>query len=549
MNNTTKDGKLDKLSIISVTDTEDEIKVRVTKDYLNQLNKNNLPSATQIQRNLIALINAELEIENTIRPKGNKFRLIKKLESRQIADILLELHTIVKISLSDEFTNSDYDLLAIYQTSGINKGIYSTADADIRKVARTYNKSMKKREFEEICFILQDIVPRVKRNRDQDLIAVNNGIFNYKTKTLEPFRKDYISLSKSKVNYVNSPINPSIYNNKDNTTWDVESWIHELSDDDDVVNLLWEIIGAIIRPNVKWNKSAWFYSEKGNNGKGTLCHLMRNICGINSYASIPIEDFGKEFLLEPLIWSSAIIVDENNVGSYIDKAANLKAVVTNDMIQINRKFKTPIPYRFYGFMVQCLNELPRIKDKSNSFYRRQLFVPFLKSFEGIERKYIKSDYLNRKEVLEYVLHKVLNMNYYELSEPTACINMLNIYKEFNDPIRQFIDDVFPQFVWDLLPFSFLYDLYKAWFKENSPTGSPQGKNTFIKDLLNTLDEYPQWTCGNKRKTYRSNNKITKPEPLIKKYNLKNWMSDPNEKNLNKLCMPELKEFYRGITRI
>ena len=101
-------------------------------------------------------------------------------------------------------------------------------------------------------------------------------------------------------------------------------------------------------------------------------------------------------MLEPLIQATAIIVDENDVGTYIDKAANLKAIVTGDTIQMNRKFKMPIAYQFKGFMVQCLNEMPRIRDKSDSFYRRQLFIPFLRNLlreyrENISNRIIYSD--------------------------------------------------------------------------------------------------------------------------------------------------------------
>ena len=141
---------------------------------------------------------------------------------------------------------------------------------------------------------------------------------------------------------------------------------------------------------------------------------MRQLFGKGTYASIPLSDFSKDFMLEPLISATAIIVDENDVGTYIDKAANLKAVVTNDVIQINRKFKSPVAYQFKGFMVQSLNEMVKVKDRSDSFYRRQLFIPFTKCFTGKERKYIKNDYLQRPEVLEYVMYKVLNMNYYEM---------------------------------------------------------------------------------------------------------------------------------------
>ena len=82
---------------------------------------------------------------------------------------------------------------------------------------------------------------------------------------------------------------------------------------------------------------------------------MRRLCGETAVATIPISDFGKDFMLEPITRATAIIVDENDVGTFIDKAANLKATVTGDAIRINRKGLTPISYRFFGFMVQCVN--------------------------------------------------------------------------------------------------------------------------------------------------------------------------------------------------
>lgn len=84
------------------------------------------------------------------------------------------------------------------------------------------------------------------------------------------------------------------------------------------------------------------YSESGNNGKDTLCVLMKQLVGEGRYAAIPLKDFGNDFMLEPLVSATAVIVDENDVSTYIDKAANLKAVITGDTIQINRKFKAPI---------------------------------------------------------------------------------------------------------------------------------------------------------------------------------------------------------------
>ena len=206
---------------------------------------------------------------------------------------------------------------------------------------------------------------------------------------------------------------------------------------------------------------------------------MRQLCGTGSYATVALSDFSKEFMLEPLVKAQSIIVDENDVGTYIDKAANLKAVITQDVIAINRKFKAPIAFRFKGFMVQCLNEMPKVKDKSDSFFRRQIFVPFTKCFTGAERKYIKNDYLHRAEVLEYVLYKVLHMDHYQLSCPKACQLALQEYKEFNDPMRQFASDILPELRWNLVPFPFLYDLYCAWYKENVGSGDTLSRQGFI----------------------------------------------------------------------
>ena len=529
--------------------SKSEVTRKTTISYLQTLDPNNPPHPDVVTAELLNLIEQEFDLENAVKTKGRKWDIPTTLLPAQIADILNYLHPICKISCAGTNANSEYDLLALYQPDGPDEGIYVTDEDTFYQLSRQYNYYMTTKDFNEIMKILKGMVSRKQRCLDKDLIAVNNGIFDYKTKTLLPFSPDLVFLTKSRVNYITNPVNPLIHNPDDNTDWDIESWMSDLSDDPEIVETLWQILGAIIRPNVRWNKSAWFYSETGNNGKGTLCELMRNLCGDGSYASISIADFSKDFMLEPLTRASAVIVDENDVGTFIDRAANLKAVITNDVIQINRKFKTPIAYQFYGFMVQCLNEFPRIRDRSDSFYRRQLFIPFDKCFTGRERTYIKNDYLHRPAVLEYVLHKVLHMDYYKLNEPEACKAVLNEYKEFNDPIRQFFEEISEQLIWDLVPFTFLYELYKAWYRKNAPCGSPQSRNTFINDILNVLSSNNDWYCDDKTKLVRIGDKMDKPEPLIVQYGLLDWQNPHYHGNdINQICKPVLASGYRGIQR-
>lgn len=529
--------------------TKNQVLRDTTLEYLATIDPDNPPDSETIESELLIATQNAFELENAPKEKSRKWTIPESLSFSQIADIISTLYPVCRISCAGENSDSDYDLLAIYQTSGKDEGIYVTSEDTFRQIARKFNYNLTTKDFTETMTALRDKVQRKYRCKDPDLIAVNNGIFNYQTKQLMPFDPNYVFMTKSHVNYNPNATNVVIHNDEDDTDWDIESWMSDLSDDPEIVDVLWEILGAIIRPNVRWNKSAWLYSETGNNGKGTLCELMRNLCGAGSYASISLADFSKDFLLEPLTRASAVIVDENDVGTFVDRAANLKAVITNDVIQINRKFKMPIAYQFYGFMVQCLNEFPRIRDKSDSFYRRQLFIPFDKCFTGRERKYIKNDYLHRSEVLEYVLHKVLNMNYYTLSEPEACRNILQEYKEYNDPVRQFFEEMSPIFVWDLLPFGFLYELYKSWLKKNSPSGNPQSRNTFINDLLNVIQNDDTWYCTDKSSKIRTSNKMDKPELLIVKYGLTDWQSSTyHGDDISRICMPTLSQSYRGLQR-
>lgn len=147
-----------------------------------------------------------------------------------------------------------------------------------------------------------------------------------------------------------------------------------------------------------------------------------------------LKNFSEPFMLEPLTRVSAVITDENDTGTFVDDAAALKSVITGDPFQLNRKHKAPRNVLFRGFMIQCVNELPKLRDKSESMYRRLLVIPFDKRFQGCERKYIKDDYLNRQDVLEYVLYRVLaETDYYELAEPDACSALLDDFRVANDP--------------------------------------------------------------------------------------------------------------------
>lgn len=503
----------------------------------------------ELRRATLSAINANIQLENVSRNKEYHLTQFGKLPLDIVRDILLHRFNIANIKTkdSDPLKNT---LTYVYQTTGSATGTYAEIHTALGSVLRELRPNMSPRDIESLLENIRDKAPVKFVSTDPDLIAVNNGVFNYKTKTLQPFSPDLVFLAKSRVDYVPNPSNPVIHNLEDGTDWDVESWFKSLSDDPEVVDLLWKITGAVIRPHVRWNKSPWLYSEKGNNGKGTFCAMLRNLC--DHTASIALDEFSEPFILATVIGASAIITDENPTNTYIPKAAAFKAAVTHDPFVLNRKFEKPVMYCFNGLVIQCINSLPKTSDQTESLYRRLLFVPMTKCFTGRERKYIKDEYLHRDDVLQYVLHKVLHTNYYELPKPRASENLLKDYEEHNDPVRQFMNDILPECMWDLLPFTFLYDLYKAWFRENNPSGSLQGRNIFINQLINDLDDDDPFYCEDRHKRYVAAPLIKKPEPLIRRYSAVSMMPDPSvySGSGNKALMPPLQPntVYRGLLR-
>lgn len=494
----------------------------------------------------------ELLRANFDRPKCTWFTVPRSLRPIQIAIIILTLYPICNVECSDD---GQEPVLGLYMADGNEAGTYQTAERIIEGLIHQYNSTLSQSEMNITVKLLKERAPVRPRCTDAHLIAVNNGIFNYTTKQLLPFTPEKIFLSKSHVNYVPNPVNPFIQT-PDGGTWDVETWMAQLSDDPEIVQVLWQIVGAVIRPGVAFDKCIIEYSPTGANGKSTFNALLRALCGKGTCASIPISDFSVRFQLEPIIGCSAIIYDENSTHSYLDDGSAFKACVTHDAIGIDRKNRSRVSYTFTGLMVQGCNSLPKVRDTSGSFLRRLLFVPFDKCFLGRDNPHIKDDYLRRPEVLEYVLHKVLNMpDYYKFDEPAASKRLLAEYEIFNNGVREFFEEFRDQFVWDFLPFDFLYDLYLGWTKRVNPSGKQLSKSSFKQEIRQILKNDPDWMVytkpDGKDGQVRPGKYVTEHEPLAVEYGLLGWNSfafDLHHAPAQRSGYANIKPHYTGVMR-
>ena len=417
--------------------------------------------------------------------------------------------------------------LVTYEDAGPNEGLYVPAEDLIRRLARQYHYTISPKDLNAVVECVRDSVSLLEESEDSDVVALANGLFNLRSKELRPFSPKVVLTSKASVAFNE---NASAYVMDDG--WNVDTWIRETlaNNDPEVEHLIWQVIAALFRPNHPFNKAVLLYATSGSNGKGTFLELLRHLVGPERVATLSMSEFGDRYLPEKLRSAFAVLSDENEVGDFVRRAGAFKAWVTHDWVKLDVKYGQMTNTKGRGLCVFCVNELPASKDKSESFYRRFVAIPFLKRYLGAdENTAIKNDYVKRPEVLEYVAHKALMMTLFDsFITPAVCEELLGQIRVENDPVLQFAEEFLPQFVWDLLPWKFLHGVYSAWMRKEVPNGRAVGLREFNKRLSAYVDDNP--SCGwvvprgadGKQKSMRTQNRIVGNEPLAVEYDINNW---------------------------
>ncbi|MGE6415315.1 DNA primase family protein [Planococcus kocurii] len=497
---------------------------------------------------------AHIENYNLTKKATSKKSIPERLTFEEVAILMMSLYTFQNIQM----TNRPDDIItAMYDAK---KGIYVTSEQLLFERIDRIASDFKKKDMADVLDKIKRSIPSVQQTQDRNLYAVENGIYNKATQTLEPFNSECVFLTKIPVKYKMNPADPTI-TTPDGYKWHPDSWISDIMNNDpDSTTLIWQVIADCLQPHYSHHKSIWFYSNKGNNGKGTIGQLIKNLLGKGNYSSLSVADFNHEFLKETLLGSAANISDENDVDIYIDSIKDYKASVTGDDININRKYEKPLRIQLRSTNIQMMNGLPKTKDKSESFYRRLILVPFMKSFTNNgERKYIKENYIYQEKVLEYVLHKALNMDFDEYIIPAVSAELMDNYKESNNPVMEFWNEMKDEFKWDFLPTQFLFDIFVKWYHMTNPSGQPLGKQKFVEMLRSVIasqgDGWLDYTKGQKRVGAT----MDADEPLITEYGLdkpnkSGKLSDWSNSGYNGANMQVKRDFvrkdkYRGFEHI
>lgn len=399
---------------------------------------------------------------------------------RAVADILKRECTFILI---DE-DNPELAPLAVYD---LDAGIYQKGERFINRLAMTVERSLTQQACNTIRHYLTTECEERQRTNDKNLVVVNNGIFNRSTKRLEPFSSEYVFVNKVATNYVKNAKEPHF---KD---WNFSEWVKELSDGNpSKETLLWQMFSVAVNANYISEVAVFFLSEQGRTGKSTFQQLMVNLVGRHNTASLKIKEFESDFKLASAYGRSLVIGDDNNPKDFNETSENFKSVVTSDSVLLNPKGKEPFSTKLTPFVIQSMNGLPRFKDITDGLQRRLRVVLFNHSYKGDKNnRLIKEKYIYDSQLLEYILSKVINMEFEEVEDTEESRQAIHELVLENSAVLSFFEDKFLELESERLPVKFLFKYFQAWCEhENQPTNMRQ--RTFTKEFRSIV-ERNGWT--------------------------------------------------------
>lgn len=190
------------------------------------------------------------------------------------------------------------------------------------------------------------------------LVCTSNGILNLETRQFLNHSPEYLLTTQIPVQYDATATCPQFMN-----------FISEVTcNDEELAKVIQESVGNTLISNTKANKAIFFFGC-GANGKSVLADIMNHLLGRFNVTSTPLSAFGKQFGIETIIDKMANISGENEVSGKLSTEL-LKGIISGDVIEIQRKYKTSITYRPTCKLFFLVNTLPDTSDDTDGYFRK-----------------------------------------------------------------------------------------------------------------------------------------------------------------------------------
>jgi len=196
-------------------------------------------------------------------------------------------------------------------------------------------------------------------------VCVANGILNIETRELLEFTPDKIFFNKLPVEY-----NPLAECNV------IDAFFEDVLKEEDDKKVLYEMVGFCLRKDYFLEKAFMFIGD-GSNGKSKTLSLIKEFLGIENCCSVRLsqmQDMSSSALCE--LHNRLINIAGDLDNTALKQTGVFKELSGGDTVQVKRKYLRDLKFTNYAKMVFACNQLPKVYDLSEGFWRRWVLLEF-----------------------------------------------------------------------------------------------------------------------------------------------------------------------------
>ena len=288
-------------------------------------------------------------------------------------------------------TDVTSDLLYFYD---YEKGIYDrNGDAKLRTVIENTlgNQNRQHRTTETIYLEHSKTLTTLEFSMK---IAVENGLLEPKTRTLEPFTPSEFVTARLPVHY-----------DKDVDCPQIKTFLSEVLESDQIP-IAQEMIGYCLLKELPIHTS-FVLLGLGANGKSTFMKLLDVFLGPENCSHVTLQQLCEgKFELAELYGKLANICDDLP-GDALKSVGNFKNLTGNAPIMAQFKHKNPFSFLNVAKLFWACNKLPAASEDTIAYYRRFIILMFNRYFLGDKADTRKIDKLTTPNELSGLLNYAL----------------------------------------------------------------------------------------------------------------------------------------------
>jgi len=333
-------------------------------------------------------------------------------------------------------------------------------------------------------------IDRSKIDADINLICVENGILNLKTKKLMPHTPDVVFLNKIPVNY-----------NPDADCPKIKQFFKEVCYAEDIPTMQ-ELFGYCLYRSYPIHKAAMLIGE-GSNGKSKTIGLLRKFLGQENVSSKELGELVNDRFATIELYGKLANVCAEITPDALRRTGIFKALTGQDLITAARKFKGAFSFVNYAKLIYSANKLPMTGDKSYAFYRRWILLSFPNTFEGKNADPNILEKLTTPEELSGLLNWALDglnrlLKNGDFTYGKTVEEVQEQYEELSDPVYAYVKEYLEVNLGEAIAKDELYEHHVKWCRERKLPITP--KNMLTGKLSKHLPEMRTGYVGSRGNT-------------------------------------------------